>query len=52
MNKSELIQALAEKSGITPDLARSVVETMIDIMKKQLLDGEGIEMTLNKIVRI
>ncbi len=43
MNKSELIQALAEKSGITPELARSVVETMISIMKQQLMDGGRIE---------
>ena len=31
MNKSELIQALAEKSGITPELASSVVETMMKL---------------------
>ena len=43
MNKSELIQALAEKSGISPELARNVVETMIDMMKQQLMDGGRIE---------
>ena len=36
MNKSELIQALAEKSDIAPDLARDVVETTIAMMKQQL----------------
>jgi len=43
MNKSELIQVLSEKSDITPELARSVVETMIDLMKQQLMDGGRIE---------
>ena len=43
MNKSELIQALAEKSDITPDQARYFVETMIDLMKQQLMDGGRIE---------
>ena len=43
MNKSELIQALAEKSDITPELARSVVESMIGMMKQQLMDGGRIE---------
>jgi len=43
MNKSELIQALAEKSRIDPSIARSVVETMIYLMKKQLMDGGRIE---------
>ena len=43
MNKSELIQALAEKSDITPDQARYFVETMIDLKKQQLMDGGRIE---------
>ncbi len=43
MTKSELIQALSEKSGISPELARSVVETTIDMMKQQLMDGGRIE---------
>ena len=43
MTKSELIQALAEKSNIAPELARDVVETMIDMMKRQLMDGGRIE---------
>ena len=43
MNKSELIQALAEKSGIAPEPARNVVETMISMMKQQLMDGGRIE---------
>ncbi len=43
MNKSELIQSLAEKSNITPELARSVIETMIGMIKQQLMDGGRIE---------
>ncbi len=43
MNKSELIQALAEKSNIAPELARDVVETTIAMMKQQLMDGGRIE---------
>ena len=43
MNKSELILALSERSGISLELARSVVETTIDLMKQQLLDGGRIE---------
>ena len=43
MNKSELIQALAEKSNIAPELARDVVETTIAMMKRQLMDGGRIE---------
>ncbi len=43
MNKSELIQALAEKSGIASELARNVVETTIELMKQQLMGGGRIE---------
>ncbi|MBQ3892647.1 MAG: HU family DNA-binding protein [Desulfovibrio sp.] len=43
MNKSELILALSERSGISLELARSVVETTIDLMKQQLLEGGRIE---------
>ncbi len=43
MNKSELIQALSEKSGIAPDQARYFVETMLSLMKQQLMDGGRIE---------
>ncbi len=43
MNKSELITALSEKSQISPELARNVVETMIDLMKQQLMDGGRVE---------
>ncbi len=43
MNKSELIQALAEKSNIDPMLARDVVETTIAMMKQQLMEGGRIE---------
>ena len=43
MNKSELIIALSEKSKIPLELARNVVETMIDMMKQQLMDGGRVE---------
>ena len=43
MNKSELIEALAEKSRIAPELARDVVETTIELMKQQLMEGGRIE---------
>ena len=43
MTKSELIQALAEKSSIAPELARDIVETTIAMMKQQLMDGGRIE---------
>ena len=43
MNKSELILALSERSDISLELARSVVETTIDLMKQQLLEGGRIE---------
>ncbi len=43
MNKSKLVTALSEKSQITPELARNVVETMIDLMKQQLMDGGRVE---------
>ena len=43
MNKSELILALSEKSSIAPDQARYFVETMLSLMKQQLLDGGRIE---------
>ena len=43
MNKSELITALSEKSQISSELARDVVETTIELMKQQLLEGGRIE---------
>ena len=43
MNKSELIQALSERSGIPLDVAKKVVETTIDLMKQQLIEGGRIE---------
>ncbi len=43
MNKSELIQALAEKSDIDPTLARDIVETTIAMMKQQLMECGRIE---------
>ncbi len=43
MNKSELIIALAEKSDIPVEHARTVVDTMVDLMKEQLMEGGRIE---------
>ena len=43
MNKSELTQALAEANDIPPEYARIFVETTIEMMKQQLLDGGRIE---------
>ena len=43
MTKSELIQALAGKSNIAPELVRDIVETTIAMMKQQLMDGGRIE---------
>ncbi|MBP3730905.1 MAG: integration host factor subunit beta [Mailhella sp.] len=43
MNKAELIQALAEARQLPPEVSRRIVETMIDLMKQQLLDGGRIE---------
>ncbi len=38
MNKSELIHALAEANGISPELAKLFVETAVAMMKQQLMD--------------
>ena len=43
MNKSELIIALAEKTDIPVDNAKTVVETMVSLMKEQLMEGGRIE---------
>ena len=43
MNKSELTQALAEANHLEPETARIFVETTIEMMKQQLLDGGRIE---------
>ena len=43
MNKSELTQALAEENGLPPEYARIFVETTVEKMKQQLLDGGRIE---------
>ena len=43
MNKSELTQALAEANDIPPEYARIFVETTVEMMKQQLLDGGRIE---------
>ncbi len=43
MNKSELIHALAEANGISPDLAKLLVETAVAMMKQQLMDDGRVE---------
>ena len=43
MNKAELIQALSDARQLPPAEARKIVETMIGLMKQQLLDGGRIE---------
>ncbi len=43
MNKSELIQTLSEQNDIPLETARLVVDTMIDQMKEQLMEGGRIE---------
>lgn len=43
MSKSEVIQALSEKSKISPKLASIIVETMVGMMKMQFMDAGRIE---------
>ncbi len=43
MNKSELILTLSEQNDIPLETARIAVDTMIDLMKEQLMDGGRIE---------
>jgi integration host factor subunit beta len=43
MNKSELIEKLAEKSGIGSPQAEEVVSLIIDRMKSSLVHGKRIE---------
>ncbi len=43
MNKSELIITLAEKNNLPADQARIIVDTMVDLMKEQLMEGGRIE---------
>ena len=43
MNKSELIQKLAEQCTISTDDARLCVDIFVDQMRKALLDGDRIE---------
>ena len=43
MNKSELITALSEQTDLPKETAKSAVDTMIDLMKQQLIQGGRIE---------
>ena len=43
MNKSELIEALAEKKGISYKKAEEIVNTVFDVMTNAMLTGERIE---------
>ena len=43
MNKSELIETLAEKNGISYKKAEEIINTVFDAMSDALLNGERIE---------
>lgn len=43
MNKSELIEALAEKKGLTYKKAEEIVNIVLDTMSDTLVDGGRIE---------
>ena len=43
MNKSELITALSEQTDLPKETAKAAVDTIIDLMKQQLLEGGRIE---------
>ncbi len=43
MNKSELILTLSGQNDIPLEPARTAVDTMIDLMKEQLMEGGRIE---------
>jgi integration host factor subunit beta len=43
MNKSELVEALAEKKGISYKKAEEIVNTIFDAMTNAMLTGERIE---------
>lgn len=43
MNKSELIEKLAQTEGFTTKVAKIVVETTLDSMTQALTDGNRIE---------
>ena len=43
MNKSELVEALAEKKGISNKKAEEIVNTVFEAMTSAMLNGERIE---------
>ncbi|MBV1735734.1 MAG: integration host factor subunit beta [Candidatus Desulforudis sp.] len=43
MNKSDLIQALADKEGLTLKMAEKVVNTFFDLMAQSLAQGDRVE---------
>lgn len=43
MNKSELISAVAEKSGITQKDVKKVVEAFVDIVKEDVAEGNKVQ---------
>lgn len=43
MNRGQLVEALAQKSGISPEQARNVIDTTFDMMKETLKEGGRIE---------
>ncbi|MBC7355826.1 MAG: histone family protein DNA-binding protein [Desulfomicrobiaceae bacterium] len=44
MNKSDLIQALAERAGITHDEATMTVETFFEAVRDAMLRGDRVEL--------
>lgn len=44
MNKSELIEALAQNQGLPAKTAKSIVNTILDAMIETLVRGENIEL--------
>jgi integration host factor subunit beta len=44
MNKSELIEALAQKQGLPTKTAASIVNTILDAMVETLVRGDNIEL--------
>jgi integration host factor subunit beta len=44
MNKSDLIEALAQGQGLPPKTAASIVNTILDTMIESLVKGENIEL--------
>jgi len=44
MNKAELIDALAEKTGLKKTESKDVLESLIDVIKESLHNGEKVQL--------